>query len=354
VSTRDLPDTASIRAERLRRQALAPPLRQRRAYEKLFRLLQPVSTGAYARPGSPPRLACRTRFDDAREADRLRGVRRIVKGRFQAGGVGYVHVDDLALYANAFQQPLPRPNEVQEAVFQTLCQSGPFTPSLLKEETELLKKQIMPALHRLQRAFLVYEDQVDGNWERGWYEFAAEWPEIELGAGRRDEAAAEVLLRFLRAHVFATAEQLRDWSRFPTRFVERCVRTLEQRGAVVSTRVEGLGKGWLPAEDAALPKCAPAPGVFMLPKQDFLSRSHASELARRFGDRDVLQYLMIDGELRGAVHGHWGFKPYDVEDVAVDLPARERGRRRPEILAAVGAEYRPPRNPIRRYAGKPL
>ena len=41
----------------------------------------------------------------------------------------------------------------------------------LKEESGLLVKEITPALHRLQEAFLIYEDQYDGEWDRGWYRF---------------------------------------------------------------------------------------------------------------------------------------------------------------------------------------
>ena len=31
-----------------------------------------------------------------------------------------------------------------------------------------LVKEITPVLHRLQEAFLIYEDQYDGEWDRGW------------------------------------------------------------------------------------------------------------------------------------------------------------------------------------------
>ena len=59
-------------ALRSRRQGFATPLPRVSGYEELFRRLQPVSTGPYARPGSPPHLPGRTRFDDRRAADRLR------------------------------------------------------------------------------------------------------------------------------------------------------------------------------------------------------------------------------------------------------------------------------------------
>jgi hypothetical protein len=213
-----------VLGERLRRQRLLAPLETRRGYQDLVRLLQPISTYAVARPGDPPRLVCRTRFDDGAVADRLRARRELVKGRFLGGTIGYVLAGDLALYANAFRRPLPRPNLRQSAVVDAVRSAGPATPRQLKEETGLLNKQIIPALHRLQAAFLVYEDQTDREWDRAWYDFASEWPEVELSDEARTPAVTEVLRRFLRGHVFATAEQLADWSRLPRRLLAASTR----------------------------------------------------------------------------------------------------------------------------------
>jgi hypothetical protein len=266
--------------------------------------------------------------------------------------VGYVHADDLALYANAFRRPLPRPTEPQQQVYDALRFGGPLTPALLKEETGLLKKRINPALQRLQEAFLVYEDQVDDDWERAWYEFASEWPEIELDDERSDSDAAEVLSRFLSAFVFANEEQLRDWSQWPARRVAALVSALEGDGRAVATDVPGLGSGWLASSAAELGDTAPAAGIFLLNRGDFLSRTHRSELERRFGRRDILRFLYSRGEFIGAVRGHWGFKPFDVDDVDVELPARKLAAAREEILALVRAAYPEPRHRVLRYAGK--
>jgi hypothetical protein len=153
--------SANVLAERLRRQRLSAPLESPAGYVELFWLLQPVSTVAYTRPGHPPRLIPCTRLDDGAGANRLRARRAIVKGRFLGGGIGYVLADGLALYANAFQRPLAGSNEVQEEVLAAVQSAGPLTPCQIKEETGLLNKQIMPTPHRLQKAFLVFDDQVD-------------------------------------------------------------------------------------------------------------------------------------------------------------------------------------------------
>jgi len=338
----------------MRRQRLTDPLPTSRGIETLLRTLQPVSTGAYARPGSPPRLAHRTAFDDSRATARLRGRRRLVKGRFQGGGIGYVLAEDLELYANAFWKPLTKTSRTQETVLDAVQRAGPLTARQIKEETGLLSKQIMPALQRLQTAFRVYEDQLDDDWDRPWYPFETEWPELEIREERRDEAVREVLLRFLRGSVFATRENVRDWSRLPTRLLDRWLRELEGDDLVVACEVKGLGEGFCLTEDRELPEAPLEPSLFVLHKGDFLTRSRESELKRRFGSTDILQYLLIDGDLRGAIHGHWGFKPYDVEDITVDLPAAPRRTRRDEILSAVAAAYPPPRHQILRYAGRPV
>lgn len=347
------PKVASILAARMGRQRLTDPLPTSRGLEALVRTLQPLSTGPYDRPGSPPRLAHRTTFNDARATDRLRGRRKLVKGRFQGGGVGYVLAEDLELYANAFCKPLTKPSRIQEIVLDVVQRAGPLTARQIKEETGLLSKQIMPALQRLQTAFRVYEDQLDEDWERPWYAFETEWPRVAIREERREEAVREVVLRFLHASVFATRENVCDWSGLPTRRLDRCLRELERYGRVVACEVQGLGEGFCLPEDGQPPEADLEPSLFVLHKGDFLIRSRMSELKRRFGSTDVLQYLLIDGDLRGAIRGHWGFKPYDVEDIVVDLPASARRTRREEILSAVAAAYPPPRHRILRYAGRP-
>lgn len=344
-------DATAVHAARLVRQGLAEPIARKSAFEALFRRLQPVSTGALVRPGSPPRLVHRTRFDSEAAADALRPSRRIVKGRFQGGGVGYVHAADLAVYANAFRKPLGEPSATQAEVFEAVRFGGPLTSSQIKEETGLLKKQINPALQRLQEGFLVYEDQVDDNWERAWFEFSSEWPDADLSDATRERDAAEVVTRFLEGFVFATEHQLCDWTQWPKKRVAMLIAELEREGAVAATQVAGLGDGWLRPRDEHLPAARPPRTAVLLDQDDFLSRAHRSELDRRFGRKDVLQYLYAAGDFFGAVRGHWGFKPFDIDDVVIELPVAEARSRRDEVLALVRAAYPEPRHHVLRYAG---
>ena len=346
------PTASAVLARRLARQRLAAPLAGPAGFEALFRRLQPVSTGALVRPASPPRLAHRTRFDSEAEADRLRPSRRIVKGRFQGGGVAYVHADDLATYANAFRRPMGKRSAVQADVYEALRFGGPLTSAQIKEETGLLKKQINPALHRLQEAFLVYEDQVDTSWERAWFDFAAEWPDIDLNDATvaRDEAA--VAARFFDAFVFATAPQVEDWTQWPAKRVAGVLATLERDGVVVQDTVGDLGTGWLRVGDRHLPVATPPATTFLLDSGDFVSRAHRRELDRRFGRTDVLQYLYAEGRFVGVVRGHWGFKPFDISDVVVEMPRSAVVARRDELLALVRAVYPEPRHRVLCYAGR--
>ena len=341
-------------AERLRRQRLSEPLDGRDGYIRLFASLQPVTPVANSMPGSPPSLAHRTTFSDAAEADRLRAERTIVKGRFLGGTIGYVLSQDLDTYANAFCRPLERLSHTQQTVLDTVALQGPVTPRLIKQETGLLNKKLMPALHRLQEAFVVYEDQVDEDWERGWYDFAAEWPDVMIDKGRSDPAAAEVLRRTVSALVFATEENLRDWSGWPAGKLAGVLSGLERDGSIVPVSLEGTGEGWMLRQDSKLEPGQAPPSVFMLHRSDMLVRSHKSDLKRRFGEHEVLQYLLIDGQLLGAVLGHWRIGPHDVEDIVLELPAGERPARRDEILRAVRWGYRSPGSAILRYDGKPV
>lgn len=291
----------------------------------------------------------RTTFDDGRETDRLRAQRLIVKGRFLGGGIGYVLADDLALYANTFRRPATGLNETQRAVFDVVKNVGPITPRQIKEETGLLNKEIMPALHKLQKAFLVYEDQVDNDWERAWYNFETEWPEISLTQDQFQPAAIQVLRRFLKSNVFATFEQVKDWSQLAAKSLEKLLQEMLSRGLITPLTVKGLGDGWICPDDTSLKPGKPPAAVFMIHKGDVLSKSHTTELKRRFGKREVLQYLLIDGGFQGAVLGRWRIGPDDVEDIVVELPETQRAKRRNQILRAVAWGYPPPDHNILKY-----
>jgi hypothetical protein len=163
----------------------------------------------------------------------------------------------------------------------------------------LLNKEIMPALHRLQTAFLVFEDQQETDWERGWNIFTSDWPTVDLEAMDWAEAAAMVLRRFFQANVFATIEQVRAWSGLAIKSLKDVVGNMEKAGELIVFEDAHLGVGWLNA-DAVNLKAADVPSmVLMLHKSDPLVKAHSSALKRQFSGEEVLQYLLIDGEFKG-------------------------------------------------------
>lgn len=130
--------------------------------------------------------------------------------------------------------------------------------------------------------------------------------------------------------------------------------SLETDGSIVACTVDGLGDGYASTDDASLSGDGMDRSVFMLHKADPLVRAEMSELKRRFAGCEVLQYLLVDGEFRGAVCGHWRIGPHDVDVIVTDLPADERAAWRDEILEAVAWKYHSPHHRILRYDGEPV
>ncbi len=344
-------DKQTVLAHRLERHRLVDPIDSEGEFIDLLRSLQPVNPIYYTCPGDPPSLSPRTTFDDKPVTDTLRADRELVKGRFLGGGVGYVLADDLRTYANAFCKPLARLTPAQQQVMDVIRGCGPVSVGPIKEETGMLSKEIMPALHKLQQAFIVYEDQSDSDWERPWSLFEREWPDVAIDEQLRIKSAETLVGRFLAVHVFMTPGQVVSWSRWPVRFVKGLLQGLEESGRIVPMDIDGLGAGYVLPEDVALKKAAPPKSVVMLHKADPIIRAHAAELKKTF-DGEVLQYLLIDGDLTGAVMGHARIGPHDVDDIDLLLSPAERKRRRDDILAAVSGHYHPPHSQILRYAGK--
>ena len=347
-------DRADLASHRLAAQGLSAPARDRDQYLELIRRLQPIAPVAFTRPGDPPRLVHRTTFDDGALADDLRGGRELVKGRFLGGNIGYVLAADLQLYATVFRKPLAKMTPVQERILQALRFTGELSTRQLGEETGLRHKEIAPALHRLQQAFVVFEDQEDSSWTRPWSLMEHAWPDLDLEARPREEAAAEVIRRFLEGHVGATFEQLKSWSRLASQLLQQALTLGERTGCLATGEIPGSPPIWMHPGFRPTTEPVNAPSVFMLHRSDPLVLAEQSALKERYAGREVLQYLLVDGEFRGAVCGHWRIGPHDVDDIIVDLPPTQRTARKEAMLAAVGAYYHPPKHHILRYTGEDI
>ncbi|GAA0324685.1 hypothetical protein GCM10008931_15220 [Oceanobacillus oncorhynchi subsp. oncorhynchi] len=345
----------TIICERLRRQRLTKPLEDRqdiKAYKQLFQKLQPVAPVFNSRPGKPPQLVHRTAFNDAFLSESLRKKHELVKGRFQGGRIGYVLEDDLSLYSTIFRKPIPKMTGLQKEILSMIQQSGGISKDQLKEELPFKAREITAALKRLQEAFLVYELQIDTDWNTGWFDFKTEWPEIEWELD--STSAAQMLLRFLDVMVFATLDQIKGWTQLKRKTIQDALTVLMEREAIVKVEVYRMGEGFVQKKDVDLtdkeiPQC-----VFMLDNSDILVRADLDELKDRFKGSEVLQYLLIDGEWKGAVLGHWRIGPHDVEDVVLCLEKKEAEKRKDEIIFAVRAGYPEETTRILRFNGEQL
>lgn len=308
-------------------------------YQKLYRDTQPGANVYWNGFGEPPTLVFRADFDD-KEWNRERQMRReLVKGRFAGGNLGWIVPEDMELFAALYRKPLTNPTLEQEQILGLIETAGPFNIQQLKEETGMLVKQVTPVLHRLQEAFLIYEDQYDGEWDRGWYQFAEMLPEADLSRYSRLEAVKIVLQRFAYRMVWFDIAMAKSFYKLPEKEIRLAVSELEAEG-----RLTALGTGWLLDSDAELllhyePK--ELHFVHALHRNDILYKAQEhmlKELAKKLTegllyDHEPLQYLLIDGEFHGACVGHFRNGPYDLNDIVCDLEDAEE--RRQEIMEAV-------------------
>ena len=291
--------------------------------------------------GDPPSLNFRADFNDI-EFNRQRQARReLIKGRFVGGNLGWIIPDDLELFAALYIKPLKNATEKHLRILQLIEREGPLNIQQMKEETGLLVKEITPVLHRLQEAFLIYEDQYDGEWDRGWYKFTEIFPDANLQKYTRHEALKIILQRFAYRHVLFETAMAKSFYKLPEKEIKLAVAELVCDG--VLTQVDN---GYMLKKDVEILQTYQPESihfVYAMHRNDFLYKSNEHILKEKFiplyvnleYDHEPLQYLLIDGEFHGASVGHFRNGPYDLNDVVCDLPNAEE--RRDEIIEAITA-----------------
>lgn len=322
-------------------------------YRALYRDMQPGQNVYWNGFGDPPSLSFRASFDDIAYNRARQEMRTLIKGRFAGGNVGWIEPEDIPLFAALYQKPIAYFSPEQELILRVIEREGPLTIRQLKEETGLLVKQITPVLHRLQEAFLLYEDQYDGAWDRSWYRFEEMFPSIDLKAYTRNDALKCLLNRFSMRHVLWNAEMAHSFYHLPVKQINQAVRAMLAEGTLLETPL-----GLIKKSDEALLKTDQTPprSVYAMHRNDFLYKSNEHTLRHAFDalleglpyDCEPLQFLLIDGTFHGACVGHFRNGPYDLNDVVCDLP--DALERRDEILRAV-AEVNGGRMPAR-FMGK--
>ena len=308
-------------------------------YINLYRDMQPGQNVYWNGFGEPPTLSFRADFNDI-EFNRERQLKReLIKGRFSGGNLGWIIPEDMELFIGLYSKPITKPTTEQLAILHLIESSGPYNIQQIKEETGLLVKQITPILHRLQEAFLIYEDQYDGEWDRGWYRFGEMFPNVNQDKYTRHEALKIVLQRFAYRLVCFDTAMAKSFYKLPEKEIKLAVSDLVAEDVLVAS-----DSGFMLKTDAELlenyePK--EMHFVYALHRNDFLYKSHEhilKDYAKRLTDsleydHEPLQYLLIDGEFHGASVGHFRNGPYDLNDIVCDLPNAEE--RKADIIDAI-------------------
>lgn len=329
-----------ITALRMERQHLTKRA-SKEEYDSLYRDLQPGTNVYWNGFGDPPSLWGRAAFDDKEYNRRRQADRRLVKGRFAGGNIGWIVPEDMELFLAVYRKPLgnskrgPADYNLRR-VLELIEREGPLNIRQIKDETGLLVKEITPALHRLQEAFLVYEDQYDGEWDRGWYRFDEIFPDIDPDKYSRAEALPVLLERFVCRLGAVTEEMAKSWFRLPAKDIKAVFASLaaDKKLTAVDDRLYML------TADLDYEPTEPPHSVFALHRNDILYRASEPELKAMMQtlcdgleyDCEPLQYLLVDGKFIGASVGHFRNGPYDLNDIRV---ADGYDDRRDEIIKAV-------------------
>lgn len=301
-------------------------------YEELYRDTQPGQNVYWHGFGQPPVISFRADFDDL-EYNRVRQMEhKLVKGRFQGGNLGWLDARDMELFACMCRKSLEHPTFEQAELLELIRRQGPMNIQQIKEETGLLVKQITPILHRLQEAFLVYEDQYDGEWDRGWYTFEEMFPEVDLMKYTRQEALFVVLQRFAKRMVWFDVKMAKDFYKLSIKDIKAVTEAMVEKQVLVKV----LG-GYLLQTDAQLLKeqSFEVPrNLLIMHRNDILVKAFEGELKARYYKKEyeTLEYIMIDGEIHGVIHGKFKYGPYIIEDVVVD---KEYVSQKERIITAV-------------------
>ena len=310
-------------------------------YLALYRDLQPGQNVYWNGFGQPPTLSFRANFDDI-ELNRARQQeRQLIKGRFAGGNLGWIIPEDLELFIGLYRKPLKAMSDTQSLLLRLIESSGPLNIQQMKEETGLLVKEITPALHKLQEAFLIYEDQYDGEWDRGWYLFSEAFPDIDTNRYTRLEALKIILQRFSFRFVCFTSAMAKSFYKLPEKEIKAAILALENENIIISVD----GGYMLKADMEILNRYEPKPMHFVcaLHRNDPLYKANEPELKAwsktltegLLYDSEPLQYLLIDGDFHAASVGHFRNGPYDLNDIVCDLSNPKE--RKTEIIDAVTA-----------------
>lgn len=305
------------------------------AYDDLFRDLQPGTNVYWNGFGQPPSLTCRADFDDMLY-NRERQINRILrKGRFIGGNLGWVLSEDFELFASVFSKPLTTLNLKQQVIMDLLRQEGPMNIQLMKEFTGLLVKDITPVLHRLQQAFLIYEDQYDGEWDRAWFLMTEAIPGFNRQRYSQSEGLSILIKRFAYRMVWFDHAMIQSNYHLPLKLIKVSIASL-----VDNHELHPLNDGFVLSKDFDVLEhyvIKPMHFIRAIHRNDILvcANNHWLKQTYRSDTSETLQYMMMDGEFCGAVLGKFRYTINEIHDVIIDLDDEKVITYKDEIIHAI-------------------
>jgi hypothetical protein len=349
-----------ITALRMQRQYLTEKKANKEEYNQLFRDMSPVPVRYWSAPGDPPSISSRSDFDDYEYNFKLRQNRDIVKGRFQNGSVGYVAFEEFELFIGLYKKDAGRLSRMQFELLDLIEHEDGITIGGMKQATGWLVKDITPELHKLQEAFLIFEDQTDNEGDRMWFKLENIFPEIDIKKYTRLEALKIVLLRFAKLNVLFDASMARSFYRLPLKEIQTAIDELVNSGELIGYGGYLLKSDFDYLSSPESDNLKPLKSVIVMHRNDFLVKSNENTerqnprlLKNKFKHEEhgILQYILIDGVFRGALCGNFKFGPAILEDIVLDLSDSEKISRKDEILDAIYEHHDREASPLKKYCG---
>jgi hypothetical protein len=318
-------------------------------YVSLYHDTQPVQSKYWNGFGQPPTITFRTDFDDIAFNKRRQSDRTLIKGRFQGGNIGWIEADQIELFACAYKKDIARMTFPQTMLLELFKHIGPLNIHQIKEETKMLVKDITPVLHQLQQAFIIYEDQYDGEWDRSWYLFEEMFPDADLNRYTKNDAVKILIKRFAYRNVLVNEEMIKSFYKFSKKEILTALKEMVLENILIK-----FDEGYILKEDMEYlinRKPEKIKSVYAMQRNDFLVKSNEYWLKEKFmSEYETLQYLLIDGEFHGATFGKFRYGPNDLEDIVLDLDDKTATEHKEGILQAI-TDIRVNKKPLR-YMGK--
>lgn len=321
------------------------------SYDMLFKDISPVPTIYWSSPGEAPVLPFHVDFNDRNYNDRRRAARKIVKGRFQKGAVGYIEANDMELFAALYKKPIDRFTLLQNEITDILHREGPMNVQLIKQLTNRLVKELSPALQSLQTAYIVFEDQVDDGWDRAWYLLEGEFPDFNIERYTAEEALDTVMMRFANRIVAFDENMAKSYYKLPPKDIGASLKRLSISEKLVKTEY-----GYMKKEDRDFlceNNLEPDNSLYILHRNDFYARSFEHELNKKYklSGFKTMQYVLINGMFKGAVYGNFRFSPNEIEDIILDVSEEDAENLKESIIDMV-YKVNSYESPIKKYNGR--